>query len=237
MAPDNLASPRRHVHPGSLVCSGCILYDNFSEPLDARKTSKAARCLKEVFDAATRETTDVTWFPLRASDDGAYLEAQVGPDSFPREITAKLRFESGGELSRFDFIFPGLSEAPAPNVVGSESSAAPSNVGALVIPGDARRHRRGHRSPCRSRGEARGLRLAFGDLPPRARGEGACRRARAPHRSRAARGARALTWAAKQIVRSAWLLDDYGDLGDREKVISAHRLFVEAVSELGRHFP
>ena len=48
---------------------------------------------------------------------------------------------------------------------------------------------------------------------------------------------RALTWAAKQLVRSAWLLDDYGDLGNREKVIEAHGLFAEAVEELGRHYP
>lgn len=36
----------------------------------------------------------------------------------------------------------------------------------------------------------------------------------------------------KRIVRAAWLLDAYGDQGNREKVESAYRLFESGVSEL-----
>jgi hypothetical protein len=37
---------------------------------------------------------------------------------------------------------------------------------------------------------------------------------------------------AKKLVRAAWLLDTYGDLGNREQVESAYRLFEEAIREL-----
>ena len=41
-----------------------------------------------------------------------------------------------------------------------------------------------------------------------------------------------LQWALKQLVRSAWLLDDYGDLGNREKVNAAYDWFDEAVERI-----
>ena len=41
-----------------------------------------------------------------------------------------------------------------------------------------------------------------------------------------------LQWALRQLVRSAWLLDDYGDLGNKEKVYVAYDLFDEAVEAI-----
>ena len=41
-----------------------------------------------------------------------------------------------------------------------------------------------------------------------------------------------LAWALRQLVRSAWLLDDYGDLGNKEKVHIAYDLFDEAVEAI-----
>ena len=41
-----------------------------------------------------------------------------------------------------------------------------------------------------------------------------------------------LAWALKELVRSAWLLDDYGDLGNREKLLVAHERFEEATAAI-----
>lgn len=46
-----------------------------------------------------------------------------------------------------------------------------------------------------------------------------------------------LHWALKQLVRSAWLLDDYGDLGNREKVQVAYDWFDEAVEQIQSVYP
>ena len=43
----------------------------------------------------------------------------------------------------------------------------------------------------------------------------------------------AFGWALKQLVRAAWLLDDYGDLGNKQKVEGAYAIFDEAAEVLG----
>jgi hypothetical protein len=37
-----------------------------------------------------------------------------------------------------------------------------------------------------------------------------------------------LAWALKELVRAAWLLDDYGDLGNKEQLLLAYDRFEEA---------
>ena len=39
-------------------------------------------------------------------------------------------------------------------------------------------------------------------------------------------------WALKQLVRSAWLLDDYGDMGNRTKIEETYVLFSESVRRI-----
>ena len=48
---------------------------------------------------------------------------------------------------------------------------------------------------------------------------------------------RTLGWAVKQLVRAAWLLDGYGDLGDRRRGVEAYYLFDEAVEEIRKRYP
>ena len=38
---------------------------------------------------------------------------------------------------------------------------------------------------------------------------------------------------AKKLVRAAWLLDVYGDMGNRLEVEEAYRLFEQSIQELG----
>ncbi len=42
--------------------------------------------------------------------------------------------------------------------------------------------------------------------------------------------------AVKQLVRAAWLLDWYGDLGNRDQVSDAYRLFAEAAETIRRAY-
>ena len=41
-----------------------------------------------------------------------------------------------------------------------------------------------------------------------------------------------ITAAVKKIVLGAWLLDQYGDVGDRQKIDAAYQTFATAVADL-----
>jgi len=225
MAPDNW-----HHLEGTYEEEGVFriyLYDNFSTPMSSDGV-EARAVLEETFDAASKTTREILAVPLVASRDGSCLEARVGDVAFPRELTAKLRFEKGGELERFDFVFAEFSRDAAPDVTeatgsATSSSAIPGSADAILREIAERNARVGElvRSGAFSEIyvpalEAKGLAVALLEqVPP------------APVARR-----RALEWAVKELVRSAWLLDDYGDLGNREKVRSAYGLFDEAVAEI-----
>jgi Heavy metal binding domain len=196
------------------------LYDNFSQPLSA-KTFKGRVVLKETFDPATGETPELVAYPLLPSRDGSYFEARVPSADLPFELTAKIQFEKDGPFERFDFVFSSLS---------STTAEAPTAAAALVVPeepaavAEAISERARRVEDLVERGalneiyipalEAKDLALAL-----------------EAHVSTAADPAK-LAWALKELVRSAWLLDDYGDLGNREKVVIAHEHFEEAAETI-----
>jgi hypothetical protein len=200
------------------------LYDNFSRPLSAAPF-EARAVLEESYDAEAQKPVDLLAYPLLPSPDGEYLEARVGPGALPREITAKIQFLRGGPFERFDFVFASIS-TPA------EPAAPRPSAGALLVPSTpeeiaiaiAERNRRlrvlvleGALSQIYVPAiEAKDLALA---LETRAAG--------GPDVDRTA-----LAWALKELVRAAWLLDDYGDLGNRELVEGAYRRFDEASSSI-----
>jgi hypothetical protein len=226
MAPDNW-----HHLEGAYPEDGVFrvyLYDNFSEPMNAREFEGRA-VLEEIFDADTKKTREIVWYPLVPSADGAYLEADVGRSSLPREITAKIRFESGGELERFDFIFADLS-VDAPGV------ADPTALGGgdeLVIPA----------TPAAIAAAIAERNVAVRELVtsgamdeiylPALEAKDLAVALEAHLDALPEEEQRELQWALKQLVRSAWLLDDYGDLGNREKVRLAYAWFDEAVEAIG----
>ena len=41
-----------------------------------------------------------------------------------------------------------------------------------------------------------------------------------------------LSGAVRRLVLSAWRLDQYGDLGDREKITGAHNIFAAAAADI-----
>ena len=233
MAPDNW-----HHLEGTYPEEGVFrvyLFNNFSEPLNA-KDFKGRAVLKEVFDAETKHTRELLAYPLLASSDGAYLEAHVGTAAFPREMTAKVQFARGGEFERFDFIFVDLSEdvettalgplgssglaviipdgPDAPHVIAIAIAERNIRVRELVASGAINEI---YLPALQAKDLAVALESHIDALPLDRRRE--------------------LQWALKQLVRSAWLLDDYGDLGNREKVHVAYDWFDEAVEQIQSVFP
>lgn len=228
MAPDNWHH-LEGVYPEEGVFR-VYFYDNFSQPLDPSEL-EARAVLEETFDPDTRKTTELVAFPLVPASDGAYLEASVGGGDLPREITAKVQFEKGGKFDRFDFIFADLSGQGATASAPSTSDVAPG--GGVVAPDTAE----GIVAAIAERDEkVRELVRtgAFGEvyLPAlEAKDLALALEARVGAETDAPLEGN-LLWALKQLVRAAWLLDDYGDLGDREKVTAAYDLFEEASKEL-----
>ncbi|MGH9320842.1 MAG: heavy metal-binding domain-containing protein [Vicinamibacteria bacterium] len=201
------------------------LFDNFSRPLSA-KAFRGRAVLKETLDPVTREVRELVTYPLLSSRDGGHLEARVGSGSLPREITAKVQLEKEGPFERFDFVFAALS---------TDSDIAPDRVAATLVVPDAPDaiatailERRDLVRALLERGglneiyipalEAKDLAIAL-----------EAHLAEAPDRA-------SLTWALKELVRAAWLLDEYGDRGNREKVESAYRPFDEAANEIASLF-
>jgi hypothetical protein len=262
MAPDNW-----HHLEGTLPRERTFrlyLYDDFARPLPAAemKRVQARVVTRETYDAATRKTTEITAFPLRASRDGAFMEARVDAAKLPAELTAKVRFKADAPEYRFDFTFAGLSKepaaagsraaparAPAPARVSQPATepvsipvaSAPASAGepALVatpIPDtiagilEQLTLRDAHVRGLIEQGnfaavwvpafQAKDLAIAL-----------------EPHLAHLSPQARAdAEPAVQRVVRMAWLLDAFGDVGNRQQVESAYAAFTRAVGETTKAF-
>ena len=245
MAPDNWHHLEgTYPEPGRFIVH---LYDNYSQPMTAGAT-KGRVVLNERYDVNTGEIHELLAYPLLAAPDGTYLEAGVGTQDFPTEITAKVRFEPGGPEERFDFIFADYSSdpgtaPPAPTTAAVEPPSptpapvtspppaavtliaptipdAPADIASEIASRDVRI------DELMAEGafteiyipalEAKDLALA---LTPHLDG------LPAPHQL-------TVRLAVKTLVRGAWMLDWYGDLGNRQRVQEAYALFGSAVVDI-----
>ena len=215
--------------------------DNYREPVDVGGWTGRA-VIEEEYDENTDEFVEVVAFDLVPAPDGAYLEALVGDLAAPAEVTAKVVFVEDFPEERFDFIFAEYSSAaPAADVVRPSTvmTGAPASVPladrirpqipeltADIVASIAARDL--ELQSLIERGafaelfipalQAKELALALGDragdLPDRARDD--------------------VRIAVRHLVRSAWLLDWYGDLGNRQQVGGAYDVFGAAASEIAR---
>ena len=215
--------------------------DNYREPVDVGGWTGRA-VIEEEYDENTDEFVEVVAFDLVPAPDGAYLEALVGDLAVPAEVTAKVVFVEDFPEERFDFIFAEYSSAaPAGDVVRPSTvmTGAPASVPladrirpqipeltADIVASIAARDL--ELQSLIERGafaelfipalQAKELALALGDragdLPDRARDD--------------------VRIAVRHLVRSAWLLDWYGDLGNRQQVAGAYDVFGAAASEIAR---
>src|SRR5687767_8815841 len=233
------------------------LYDDYARPLSAAdlRRVQARVVTRETFDPATRKTTEINAFALRPSRDGAYLEARVDRTSMPAEMTAKVRLKPGAPEYRFDFTFQGLTKEPAQPAAARAAPparpAAATKTPVAAVPVDAvtadafvpvpipetmagiveqLKLRDGQIRDLIRQGNftavwvpafhAKDLAVALephvGHLSPRAR--------------------EAAEPAIQRVVRYAWLLDAFGDVGNRQQLETAYAAFSTAVAEVGAAF-
>ncbi|MCM3878921.1 MAG: hypothetical protein ND807_02325 [Vicinamibacterales bacterium] len=219
MAPDNW-----HHIEGTYPAPGrfrVFIYDEFSKPL---ALSKARQVRARV---VTKEGLAST--PLLLVRSGTFFEARIDQLPLPAQMTAKISFGPDDKESRFDFAFPSYSKdqpAPSPAPVSTSSGraqpspAAPAEGDVAALVSELKTREAEVNSLVKSG--------AFGSLyVPALQAKDLALEIQAK-----AANQPALESPVKQIVVSAYLLDSYGDLGDREKIHEASRTFSAAVSAL-----
>lgn len=236
MAPDNW-----HHLEGTYPQEGLFrlhLYDDYSKPLPAEKLKQVRGRIvtKETFDSATRTTREVVAYPLVPSASGQYLEATIQPLSPPAQMTAKIRVAGDGPEYHFDFTFPVFSR----DLAGDRTAIASANVDPSQLPIEIPDNATDVLALLGARNrqiEELIERGAFGDLyvPAfQAKDLALALDVRAGELP-VGRRVRA-TPAIKRLVRSAWLLDAYGDLGNRRRITEAYATFSAAVAEIEAAF-
>ena len=260
MAPDNFhhlegAYPRAGVFR-------LYLYDDYARPLppDQAKRVKARAVTKETHDAATHVTKEIAVFPLAVR--GRYLEGRIDSSAPSAQVSAKVRFKSDAPEYRFDFTFPAYTKEPiAPSSTTRTASVAaptgpaippagppaaaptaaatasgqpgadpsliplpiPGTVGEMVTQLETRSEqvgeliRRGDFTAVyvpafQAKDLAIALETRLGDLAP-------VKRERAEP-------------AIQRLVRTAWLLDAFGDIGNRQQITDAYAIFAAAVADV-----
>jgi hypothetical protein len=238
MAPDNW-----HHLEGTYPVAGrfrIYVYDDFSKPLspaEARKV-RGRVVTKEAFDSKTGTTRELASSPLVLAPNGAFFEARIEPLALPAKMTAKIAFRAGDKESRFDFTFPSYSRDLPRTVAPSTSNvvppaAPPASAPVTSPPGPSERDsaplladlktRRDEVESLVKSGALAGIyvpALQAKDLALEIqfRQQGASQDA--------------IEASVKQIVLAAYQLDNYGDLGDGEKVQDAYNIFTAAISQL-----
>jgi hypothetical protein len=243
------------------------LYDDFTKPLPLNQVRDvAARIVtKQTFDTATKTTKELAAAPLVRN--GRFLEARIGKLALPAQMTAKISFKKGGPEHVFDFAFEGFSKeppagtrlttaAPTPPPAAEPRRSAPASTsseggGTIEIAPEAMenalipvpipdtvpeimaqlRTRTDQIRAFIDRGsfasvyvpafQAKDLALALD-----------ARKDTIPADKR-----RIAQPAIAQLVRSAYLLDAFGDLGNKQQIVDAFSVFAAAVKDIQASFP
>jgi hypothetical protein len=238
------------------------LYDDYGRPLAAEKIRdvQARVVTKEDFDPATRKTTDVVAFPLKAVRNRPYLEARVDRSALPAEMTAKVRFGSDQPEYRFDFTFEKLTRDPlVPVASPTQAKSTPAQPAAPTAAAT---------TPTTT-ATAPGPDPALTPLPIPATMSGIVDQLKARQRQvgeLVMRGDFGAVWvpafqakdlaialephlvhlpsekrdiaepAINNVVRTAWLLDAAGDVGNRQQIELVYASFTAAVANLASAF-
>jgi len=260
MAPDNFhhlegAYPRAGVFR-------VYLYDDYARPLPAAQTRKikARAVTSETRDPATHVTREISVFPL--SVRGPYLEARINSPGPAAQVAAKVRFKDDGPEYRFDFTFEAYTKepvapiapvrtpspnpapppaAPAANPTPQPVTSAPApgaapGVDPSLVPLPIPDNVTEMVAQLETRSQQVGELIRRGDFTAvyvpafQAKDLAIALEARldglAPGRRTAAEP------AIQSLVRTAWLLDAYGDLGNRQQITDAYAQFTAAVADV-----
>jgi hypothetical protein len=255
MAPDSW-----HHIEGTYLATGVFrmhLYDDYTKPL----TLKLAREISGTLVVKDPKTGKDKEVPLVRN--GRYLQAAIGKQPFPAQMYAKVAFKPGDNNTRFDFSFEAFSKEPkvAPSATmttampavspasTTASAATPptpapdlsSTVDPALIPvpipetvPEMLAQLRTRTDQIRSfidKGafaaiyvpafQAKDLALALDEH----------KKELSDDRQRVA------VPAIARLVRSAYLLDAFGDLGNKQQILEAYDRFSSAVKEIESAFP
>ena len=239
MAPDNW-----HHLEGTYPAAGrfrVYVYDDFSKPLNISEARKIRGRVvtKEAFDSKTGTTRELASVPLVLAPNGAFFEARIESLALPAKMTAKIAFSPDVKESRFDFAFSAYSrDVPAAPPAPSISTAAPSTSSndPQPAPAQAEPSSGGSLAALKSqRDEVETFIKAgtFGAIyVPALQAKDTALQIQAQNARAAGIDQDAVEASVKQIVLSAYQLDNFGDLGDGEKIQDAYRRFSAAIAQL-----
>ena len=250
-----MASDNTHHLEGAYLSSGVFrmyFYDEFTKPqkLAEVKNYKATLMVK---DAKTGKET-----PYSLVRNGRNLQATIGKVPLPAEMYALVKFAPAGKDNRFDFAFPAYSKEPhatgGPTLTNAAPattaplvetlptpSAGPSGVDPALVPlpipdsvPEILTQLQTRTDQIRSfidKGafaaiyvpafQAKDLALALDEH----------KTALTPERLKLAEPAIA------KLVRSAYLLDAFGDIGNKQQISEAYAKFMEAAKDIHAAFP
>ena len=211
--------------------------DNYREPVDV-STWAGRAVTEEEYDEKTDEFIEVSGFDLVPSPTGAYLEALISDESVPAEVSARVVFQEDFPAETFDFIFAELTVEDAPGAAAGVTFADAPEVVPLAqrilpnIPADARQIV----AELASRGqqiEEMIVRGAFTEIfIPALQAKELALALQGHGAELPERGRDQIRIAVRQVVRAAYLLDWYGDLGNKTDVDNAYSVFGSAVGEI-----
>jgi len=235
MAPDNW----HHVE-GAYPGAGrfrLYVYDDFSKPLAPAKARKVrARVVtKETFDPVTHTSRELASAPLVLAKNGAFFEARIEPLAPPAQMSAKVSFSADDKESRFDFTFPAFSkDIPSPVSPPTSSGVAAPAVVATNPDGPTA----ALLADLKSRDDEVAALVRSGNFGgiyvPALQAKDLALQIQS--RQGSSPDKQAVEGQVKQLVAAAYQLDNYGDLGDSQKISEAYRRFTAAVSALSSLF-
>ena len=214
--------------------------DNYRERVDV-STWAGRAVTEEAYDETTDEFLEVAAVELRPGPDGAYLEARVPDAGDTAEIIAKVIFEEGFPAERFDFFLQALS-SPSANADAASAGVSfggdttdratlaqriqpdvPDSASEIAVEIAVRDQ------------EIRELigRGAFTEIfIPALQAKELALALQQRDNALPATVHNQVRIAVRHLVRAAYLLDWYGDLGNKNDVDEAYRVFAASVSEI-----
>jgi hypothetical protein len=206
-----------------------------------------------MIDPATGASSPGQSYPLTLSPNGRYMDAKLGTTKLPAIVQAKVKFSTTARQSVFDFTFntytkdlPTVAPTTTPAVghVGGESGGLPplpSGVDPALIPLPipetvpeilAQLHTRTN--------QIKGFidKGMFGDVYVPAFQAKDLAIALSSHEDGLAPETRsAAEPAIAKLVRASYLLDAFGDIGNKNQIVAAFAQFVEAEQIIQSAFP
>jgi heavy metal-binding protein len=259
-----MASDNWHHLEGTYLPSGVFrlhLYDDFTKPLPLAQV-RAVKADVVTKDPTTRQDKAV---PLVRN--GRFLQAAIGKLPLPAAMYAQVQFKPDGPRNRFDFTFDSYSKEPAagatptatmtgaapattPPAIAPPAAPAASSAAAVVMPGGV--------DPAlvplpvpetvpeilaqlRTRtDQIRGIidRGSFASIyVPAFQAKDLALALDAHKQELPADRRRIAEPAIAKLVRSAYLLDAFGDIGNKQQIVEAYDMFVEAAKHIQSAFP